>query len=278
MKDTSPVFIVGSGRSGTKMMVKLLAGVDHIEIHHEYVRDAYQRDAALFFMGRLGRQAIADKLRSIYGAAIYYSQARCFIDASNKLAWVADVLGEVFPTARFVHLVRDGRKVASSFYHKLADHVYDDRSVRILREWLDHPDESPMPPPPEEFWWPIPQQGQRFHAEFPAFNRFQRCCYQWAESNHNILEALAPLPESRKMRVKLEDLTSAPSELKRLLSFLDVPYDDSFMEVMQKPQHVYVPIDYPLTDRQRIEFGEICAEMMKRLGYDCDCEEYRVRY
>ena len=45
------VFILGSGRSGTKMAAKLFAGVAHIESHHEYVRDTYQREAALYFMG-----------------------------------------------------------------------------------------------------------------------------------------------------------------------------------------------------------------------------------
>ena len=248
MKDTSPVFILGSGRSGTKMMVKLLAGVEHIEAHHEYVRDAYQRDAALYFMGRLSREAMADKLQSIYGAAVLLLRSPVLHRREQQACLGRRRAGRRFPTARFVHLIRDGRKVASSFFHKLAGHVYDDRSVRILQEWLDDPDGRPMPPPPEEFWWTIPQKAQPFHAEFPGFDQFQRCCYQWVESNRNILQGLAAVPEGARMRIKLEDLTSSPAALERLLGFVDVAYDDSFMAVLQKPQHVYVPLDYPLTD------------------------------
>jgi hypothetical protein len=275
--DTRLVFILGSGRSGTKMAAKLFAGVEHIEAHHEYVRDCYQREAALYFMGLLDKAAMAARLKDIYGAAAYWSPAADFIDSSNKLSWVADVLVEAFPEARFVHLARDGRKVASSFFHKLGGHVYGDRGVAALQSWLAAPDQ-PMPPPPEDFWWVIPQKGQPFHAEFPRFDQFQRCCYQWAESNRAIMDALEAVPVERKLSLKLEELTASPDEVERLLSFVDVPFDESFVQVLQKPQHVYVPLDYPLTPDQQRQFAEIGGPMMRRLGYDLAVQEYRVRY
>jgi len=275
---TTPVFILGSGRSGTKMAVKLFAGVASVEAHHEYVRDAYQREAALCFMGRLPRADMAGRLRDIYAAAAHYSSARYFVDSSNKLAWVADVLVEAFPEAKFVHLVRDGRKVASSFFHKLGGHVYADRGVAALQAWLSGPDAAPMPPPPETFWWPIPQHGQPFYQEFPAFDQFQRCCYQWAETNRCITEALAGVPGERKLEIKLETLTASAAETTRFLAFFDTPFDDTFAQLLRKPQHVYIPIDYPLTSDQQAKFAAICAPMMQRLGYDLAAKEYRVSY
>lgn len=272
------VFILGSGRSGTKMATKLFHGVPHIESHHEYVRDTYQREAALYFMGKISKAQMTEQLRGIYGAAAHYSPATYFIDSSNKLSWVADVLPEAFPEAKFVHLTRDGRKVASSFFHKLGGHVYSDRGVAALQAWLARPDLHPMPPPPEDFWWIIPQQGQPFHAEFPGFDQFQRCCYQWAESNRCIADALDPLPAARKLTVTLEALTSDPAEVRRLLDFVDVPFDDSFVEVLSRPQHVYVPLDYPLTEDQAAQFKAIGETMMTRLGYSLASREYRVNY
>ena len=278
MSGAELVFILGSGRSGTKMAAKLFAGVEHIEANHEYVRDTYQREAALYFMGRLDKAAMADQLRGVYGAAAHYSPGRYFLDSSNKLSWVADVLVEAFPQARFVHLTRDGRKVASSFFHKLGGHVYSDRGVQALQTWLAAAGEHPMPPPPEDFWWVIPQKGQPFHEEFPGFDQFQRCCYQWAESNRAIADALAAVPSERKLQLKLEDLSASPAEVERLLSFVDVPFDDSFVQVMGRPQHVYVPVDYPLTEEQQAQFAKIGGAMMQRLGYDLAVQEYRMRY
>jgi hypothetical protein len=272
------VFILGSGRSGTKMAAKLFAGVGHIESHHEYVRDTYQREAALYFMGRLPEADMAERLKGIYGAAAHYSRAAYFIDSSNKLSWVADVLVKAFPTARFVHLVRDGRKVASSFFHKLGGHVYSARGVKALQAWLERPDLHPMPPPPEDFWWAIPQQGQPFHAQFAGFDQFQRCCYQWAESNRCVSDALEAVPAERKLSVQLEALTASPAQVERLLAYVDVPFDDSFVEVLRRPQHVYVPLDYPLTPQQQAQFAAIGGPMMQRLGYDLAAPEYRVNY
>jgi hypothetical protein len=272
------VFILGSGRSGTKMAANLFAGVDHVESHHEYVRDAYQREAALYFMGRLPRAQMVQRLQDIYGAAAHYSRATYFVDSSNKLAWVAEVLPEAFPDARFVHLTRDGRKVASSFFHKLGGHVYSDRGVKALRAWLEHPDQHPMPPPPEDFWWVIPQSGQPFHDEFGGFDQFQRCCYQWAESNRCVADVLAAAPQAGKLAVKLEALAASPDEVKRFLAFFDIAFDDSFVEVLARPQHVYVPLDYPLTAEQTAQFAAIGGPMMQRLGYDMAAPEYRVSY
>ena len=260
------------------MAAKLFNGVGHVESHHEYVRDTYQREAALYFMGKLGKTEMARRLQDIYGAAAHYSRGAYFVDSSNKLSWVADVLAEAFPKARFVHLVRDGRKVASSFFHKLGGHVYSDRGVAALQAWLAQPDQHPMPPPPEDFWWIIPQKGQLFHDDFPAFDQFQRCCYQWAEANRSIADALQAVPAAHKMTVKLEDLTGSADEVKRFLAFFDIPFDDSFVDVLARPQHVYVPIDYPLTAEQTVQFAAIGGAMMQRLGYDLASKEYRVAY
>lgn len=277
MKDTVPVFVLSAGRSGSKQVAKLFAGVPHVEAHHEYCRDAYQRAAGIHAM--LGGKSDIDLIRmslNLFDSAIGISDAQYFVDSSNKLAWVADVLATQFPTAKFVHLVRDGRKVASSFFHKLPE-VYSERGVRVLQQWLDN--EGPLPPPPEEFWWPIPQRGQPFHEEFKSWTRFQRCCYQWEHANRRILEALEKVPEERKLTAtKLENLVESEHCLGRFLQFFDVPYDDSFMQALAKPTHVYVPVDYPLSAEQTAQFKAICGGMMERLGYDCESEEYRVAY
>ena len=119
-----------------------------------------------------------------------------------------------------------------------------------------------MPPRDEKFWQCSPAEP----------DKFKRICWHWAETNRAIMRNI---PEN-SIRVRLEDLTGDPAELGRLLSFVDVPYDDSFMAAMQKPKHVYVPVDYPLTEEQTKVFFEIGGEMMKTLGYAG--KEYRVKY
>ena len=86
-----------------------------------------------------------------------YCEKEHWGDSSNKLSWLIPELAELLPQAKFVHLVRDGRKVASSYFHKLADECYDDRSTAILRAHVDDPLGAPPPPPEKKYWWPLPR-------------------------------------------------------------------------------------------------------------------------
>lgn len=262
MNNTQLVFVVGSGRCGTKMIKKLLAGVDHIEARHEYMRNAYQRESAMYYMGRLSYADMADKLLEIYQPAAYYSQAKIFLDSSQHLAWCTDVLALLFPTAKFVHLVRDGRKVVSSFYNKLQ--LFDDYAYKVMTQWRQGKSDV-LPPRDEKFW--MPAYGD---------NKFLRICSHWSETNRCIIEDLESVSDDRKLFVRLEDLTSDKAVMTKLLDFLETPYNDTFMQTMQRPEHVYVPIDYKLTDEQTEQFNLICSGMMQQLGYTGD--EYRVKY
>ncbi len=266
MTDTTPIFITGSGRCGTAMVARMLAGVEHIEAHHEYVRDAYQRDAALHYLELLSRPTMMLKLSPIFGSAVAYSPCKYFVDSSHKHAWTLRALHEMFPQAKFVHLVRDGRKVASSFFHKA--NMCDDRSVSVLRSWFCN-QWSTLPPPIEPMWWPASSIGKEC-------SRFERCCWHWLETNRVIVDSLSRIPASRSMMVKLEDLCSCRDTLQDFLAFFDVTISPAFEEFVMSPKHVKVPVDFLLTDEQREQFDLICGGMMKHFGYTG--EEYEVDY
>jgi len=264
MNNTNLVFIVGSGRCGTKTIAKMLAGIPEIEAHHEYCRYHYQREAILYAINRLGRELVVPRLLSIYESAAYYSESPIFLDSSHKLVWVIDILQDIFPNAKFVHLIRDGHKVVSSFYYKL--NLHNDNAAKIFRDWISKPGLLPLPPPSEQYWMsPHVHKG----------DRFERICWHWRDTNSKILEATH---ESNKIVVRLEDMVDNSGEVKRVAEFIGIKYDNSFWRFLQKPDHVYVPIDYKLTDEQRRKFAEICTPLMNHFGYNINEKEYDVKY
>lgn len=275
--ETKPIFVVGSGRSGTRMVYKLLTGVPDMEIYHEYLCTHIQPVAAMYYMKLLDKGSVKEQIKGLHGAGIYYSKARYWVDCSNKLSWIIEPLFELYPNAKFVHLVRDGRKVASSYFHKLGDEMYENESLKLMLEWLNDRENMPMPPPEKKYWWNIPQKGQPFYEEFPTFDHFQRACYQWREANRILIESLESVPEEQKLFVKLEDLTTKKDALKSLLAFFDTEYEDHFFEALQTPQNVIYPMDFKLTETQLRQFNEIAGDMMEGLGY-ADTEEYTVKY
>ena len=256
------VFVLGSGRCGTKAIPRMLLGTPDLESHHEYCRYAYQREAVMYAMQRLDRNSMEDVLRNVYSSALYYSDASQFLDSSHKLVPVVDLLVDMFPDAKFIHIVRDGRKVSSSFYYKLQ--IHDSKSHDKFMRWVD--DESlPVPPPSEKYWWiPAPYN----------LDRIQRIAWHWADSNTRISTALEKARNTHF--IKLEEVTTNRDTLKGLIDFIGVDWSDSYWTALQKPDHAYVPINYSLTAEQSEKFYQIAAPLMDYYGYTG--KEQDVRY
>jgi hypothetical protein len=272
-----PFFIVSSGRSGTAMLHKALSAVAGVEMHHEYMVQIIQPLAVQRYLGLVEGEAATKAIAETYGAAIRYSQAAHWGDSSNKVSWLIPELAAAFPKARFVHLVRDGRKVASSYFHKLGDECYDDRSTAILQAHYDAPQTHPAPPPEKKYWWPLPRHGARDAEIFRAFSQFERLCWHWAEVNRLALEELSQLPPERTMFVRLEELRASPSEVRALYKFLDLPWRTEGYGVFARPHNVNRPEDRLLDPVQRGQFEAIAGDMLARLGY-AGRPEYAVNY
>jgi hypothetical protein len=270
-----PFFIVSSGRSGTAMLHKALSAMAGVEMHHEYMVQITQPLAVRRYLGLIGAEETARLIGETYGGAIRYSGATHWGDSSNKLSWLIPDLAATFPKARFIHLVRDGRKVASSYFHKLGDECYDDASTRILQAHVD--DGVAAPPPEKKYWWPLPRRGSADAGRFRSFSQFERISWHWAELNRLVLEELSRLPAERTLFVRLEELRGSPSEVRGLYQFLGLPYRDEAFGTFAKPHNVNRPEDRLLDAGQRAQFEAIAGDMQARLGY-ADKPEYVVNY
>ena len=272
----APIFIVSSGRSGTAMLHKALCAVPGTEMHHEYMVQITQPLAVKRYLGLIGEEECRRILAQTHGAALHYSQAAHWGDSSNKLSWLIPDLAALFPEARFVHLVRDGRKVCSSYFHKLADECYDDRSTGIFQAHLDD-FRLPPPPPEKKYWWPVPRPGSSDAARFRGFSQFERICWHWSEINRVTLQALERLPPERSLFARLEDLRESPSDVAGLYDFLNLPYQDANFSLFTRPHNVNRPEDRLLDAQQRDAFEAIAGGMQARLGY-AGRPEYVVNY
>lgn len=259
------------------MLHKALSAAGSIEMHHEYMVHIAQPLAVKRYLRLVDEREARDALRDVHAAAVRYSQARYWGDSSNKLSWLIPELASVLPKAKFVHLVRDGRKVSSSYFHKLGAECYDDRSTAIMAAYLDDPSHHPAPPPEKKYWWPLPRKSDPMWESFRAFDQFQRIAWHWAEINKTILDSLALVAPSRSHFVRLEELRASPETVKGLFRFLDLPYRDEHFATFARPHNVNRAEDRLLDDNQRAQFEAIASPMMERLGYASDTE-YVVNY
>jgi hypothetical protein len=266
---------VSSGRSGTAMLHKALSAKASVEMHHEYAVQITQPLAVKRYLGLIDDAQTQTVLRETFGAAVHYSAAQHWGDSSNKLSWLVSDLAALFPEARFIHLARDGRKVASSFLHKLGDENYDDSSNAAMQAHYDGT--APAPPPEKKYWWPVPRKSDPAADDFRRFDQFQRIAWHWAEVNRVAQEALVVLPDNRTLFVRLEDLRESPALVRQLYDFLGLPFTDSDFAIFARPHNVNRPEDRMLDDTQRAQFDAIAGSMMDRLGYGGRAE-YAVSY
>lgn len=137
----APFFIVGSARSGTTMLRLMLNAHVDVSVPPEsrFVVELYEQDevdvkATLARLGAHHRWAAWElplelvqaelKSRIATYEEVMSAAYRAYAKAQGKTRWgdktpryVEDIplLARVFPSARFVHLVRDGRNVALSY-------------------------------------------------------------------------------------------------------------------------------------------------------------------
>ena len=229
----------------------------------------------------MSRSQLKSRLANVYGAALEYCDDALFVDASHKLSWLVEPLSTLFPDAKFIHINRDGRVVASEFFYKFRhdddeNTIYEDRVVTRMQEWLDGKHQYP-PPPDKRHMWKVPRPGQPFCEEFKTWNRFQCCAYHWAESNRAARDDFRHIPASTYRSVHLEDIIKDEALLADTLTWAGVRYEHSMFDYLQTPRHVVEPINYGLTDEQQAQFDEIAGPMMATCGYT-DAEPWLAEY
>ena len=136
-KVKNPFFIIGCGRSGTSLLLKVLADRREIAAYPDEANNLWHPQAYPWHESKLSipafwsepysftRMSLQNrtekddrKIKAIF--AIYQAIAggKCFLNKSVTISFMLPEVLKLFPTARFIHLVRDGRAVALSYAKK----------------------------------------------------------------------------------------------------------------------------------------------------------------
>ncbi len=151
----APVFLIGSPRSGTAALAQSLARRGGLRVAgesevlyslfaHGFAERSYDRAMEVpgrrwLRQERVSREEFLAYLGLGVNALITArSQGRRWIDHTPRHALIAETLAELFPGARFVHLLRDGRSVAGSML-AAGDCASDAAGFRDACEtWREH--------------------------------------------------------------------------------------------------------------------------------------------
>ncbi len=212
----NPIFIIGSPRSGTTFLGECLGTIPEISYHFEPV------------LIKAASRYIYTQQWQFNQASSFYRQVYAWLmrfqgDGDLRLAektprnsFIIPFLAQVFPEAKFIHIIRDGRDVALSLSQK--PWYNKELNGSTMREPGGYLCGSTP-----RFW----VESYR-HDEFKTTDNIHRCIWLWRRYIEAASEGMNSLLPEQRYELKYEDLVMNPhDEGIRLLDFLDINKDNS---------------------------------------------------
>ncbi|MBC8392282.1 MAG: sulfotransferase [Deltaproteobacteria bacterium] len=263
------VIIVGAPRSGTSILGRVLDCHPQVSTWVEpyYIWDRHFREAS---HDQRNEEDATDQVR-VWIRRAFHHYSRTFnvdwvVDKSPRNCLKIPFVKTVFPEARYIFLIRDGRDTILSIKKQwkekrkiFADGEKGDQwknRIRIVRRYLGR---RPLwslrlqsllfELGPPRYWLKKKLLNQlRWEGRFgwgPRFKGWQEIidratplefsAYQWFHCVQGILENISSIPKEKCFILKYEDFIADPNTwLENLFAFLDLEYPKGFMKMIPR--------------------------------------------
>lgn len=217
---TKPVvFVVSTGRSGSKAIASLLSQNPEIDFWHDpYPHLNVWANELLY--NYESKEVMKNKLTCLFSAFDFRNGITYGI-SDQKISPFIGILHELFPNAKFIWLIRKADDFVNSSYP---------------RGWFDN-SEFGFPANPKEFF-----KKEVSPAHFVACHRtngfllkkvseakwrnmtgFERNCWYWNYWNRMIEKQLKEIPSNLWKRVKLKDLNNGIPDVQKFIGTQEFP-------------------------------------------------------
>ena len=270
-----PIFIIGTGRSGTTILGIILSmhkdvgylnepkGLWHIIHPQEDIIGSYSDQDGFY---RITSEDVSDEMcqraKQLFGAYLSTTRAHRIVDKYPELIFRVDFVQTLFPDAKFIFLIRNGWDTCQSiaaWSKRLGIQVkgethdwwgVDDRKWRLLVEQLVATDDDM-----KEIVSEIRNLDQHL----------DRAAVEWVVTMREGLNQEQLFPDCTH-RVYFEELTLQPHKtLSSLCDFCELSIDSTFIEYAKKTLH-------PVPSREQFDIhhkiAPIFNDTMDRLGYN----------
>jgi hypothetical protein len=291
------VFLVGSPRSGTTILAELLGRhPDVVEWYEPYfIWDWHLGLPADDVRGaELATPRVRAFIRREFEIFLRKSGKRCVLEKLPDHAFQIPFVNAVFPDARWVHIIRDGRDVTLSIqkeWHRRREtverrsfrrllltagdmlrrhHFWRNRAQAVLFELKSNRTLSPVRYLNKAKWGGRVGWGPRFPGWADELARrplIEFNALQWARSVERILDDSRLVPPERWLEVRYERLVADPGVLGEIFAFVGLPQPD--LEAIARSLHRNsVGLSRRgLSGADLRQVEETVGPLLRRLGY-----------
>ncbi|MDA3792587.1 MAG: sulfotransferase [Elusimicrobia bacterium] len=178
------VFIVSTGRTGTKFLARFFNKYDGIYALHE-PRPDFLAEGIKYAAGKLSDNKAVDILKS-NRSAIYREVVRrgdgIYVESNNRLFALLKPLKKTFKDAKIIHIVRDGRDYVRS---GMSRNWYKKSDSTLRLEATLFPDDP-------------------YFEKWKEMSRFEKIAWRWQKKDGFIYDTIKDITDT--LTVKFEDI------------------------------------------------------------------------
>lgn len=250
------IFVLSTGRTGTKTLATLISLSKDYLSYHEAVPKLFRLSRLAYSVEAVSE--INDVLKEAFLIArrdlLEYSLkcGRGYAETGNHVTFLAKVIHETIPEARFIHLVRDPRSVIRS---------------GMRRNWYANS--------PYDYIRITPKNDSEIADKWKYFSSFQKNVWLWNETNKWIIDFMSIMPYEKALLIHSEELFDRNEEtLIRLYDFLGTqkPSNRRINLILKKKLNIQKTGEFPVTQdwsRSMVDdFIQLAGNTARALNYD----------
>jgi hypothetical protein len=248
------IFVVSTGRSGSKAIVELLNQHPTIDAYHDCFPHINSWSAEYLY-NNVSSKIIEERLSILFNSfSINHELVHCQSD--QKLAPLIKILADLYPHAKFLWLIRNAKSFVNSSYSRgwfyNSEFNYIDNALEFCEANKS----------PSHYYAYHRANGHRIgevdEDVWRNMTAFERNCWYWSYWNSLIEGQLNNISEERWIIVKLEELDECQS---RILEFLEVSMKNLNAKIVNQATYKKNDIKSWSSDMERI-FKNHCEELM----------------
>ncbi|TWT80859.1 Sulfotransferase domain protein [Planctomycetes bacterium CA13] len=286
--DCQPVFLIGAARSGTKFLRDLIATDTNIceipfDVNFVWRRgnEHYPHDG---LPAEFATERVIRDLRKRLPRMANATNGKIMLEKTVSNALRIPFVLKVFPEARLIHLIRDGRSVVESVHRVWDEPTPLHYKLKKLRYF-----------PVTNFryaWWFLANSrnptnrvwGPRYDGiddDLSTLSRLDVCGHQWCHCVETALRDLKSVNEQNTLDVRYEDLISRSETIDSIVRFLEINDDEGirhrFSNMVRRGQDDKWRGCW--TNEQMEGLQKIIGPLLERLGYGAvslDTEKHKT--
>lgn len=200
--DVGPVFIIGTGRSGTNWLAEIVQSHPDTVVTIE-TQPMFQLVTEMALVPE-SRPTLMPRLVSAYARCIQENPGRVYVDKSHPNLWLVEELRCYFPSARFVGIERDPVACVASMLRHAG-----------VKSWFERWREFPIP---NRFLGITPELAERYEE----MSLVGKCALRWRAHHEEMARVRSLIPDSF-LFLSYEDLVGSPErEIDKVDRFIGV--------------------------------------------------------